>query len=274
MFMRVMTWNLLKGGQDAGSCDRLNRVVRVVRLQAPDIVLFQEATHFNTGGNHLLHELGNALDMQGYLALANTGYHLAAYVRRSEWVQHYRVDTGKFFHALLSLDLLLHDGIRLLVLDTHLCPDSPDTRLREAQNLASYASKGEHVLMAGDLNSLDPYGNHADSLARMPDHYRSRYVLPGMKTVPDTRVTRTLENAGFVDLGHRHGEEDFTIPTKLPVYGSEFGKLRLDYVYATEPLASTATDVRVIRTNTTDQASDHYPIVVDFALAHSQVAAT
>jgi exodeoxyribonuclease-3 len=268
MSMRVMTWNLLKGGQDSGSCGRLDRVVRVVRLQAPDIVLFQEASKFNTEGNRLLHELENAFDMHGYLALANTGYHLAAYVRRSEWVKHSHVDTEKYFHGLLGLDLVLNDS-HLLVLDVHLCPHSPETRLWEARNLASYASNATQVLIAGDLNSLDPYDNHTDSLTQMPDHYRARYVLPGKENLPDTRVTRTLEDAGFVDLGHRLGKDDFTIPTKLPVYGSNFGKLRLDYVYATEPLASATTDVRVLRNDVTDQASDHYPIVVDFALTGS-----
>jgi exodeoxyribonuclease-3 len=270
--MRLITWNTLNGGQDGQLSDRLRRVVEVVRREEPDIVLLQEVRGFESNGHYILHDVENELDMRGFFASTDTGYHLASYIHRDQRVTASEVDNRNFFHAMLRLDLSFGEDLHLNIINTHLCPHSSLTRLAEAQHLARFAAVGSHVFVAGDFNSLDPYTDYSDALQQMPAHYRARYLVPGDASTPDTRVARTLEVAGFVDTGYLCGEGKYTIPTSLPVYGCEFGKLRLDYVYATASLASSVTDFRIVRTDLADKSSDHYPVVVDFDLAESDLS--
>jgi len=69
-----------------------------------------------------------------------------------------------------------------------------------------------------------------------------------------------LEQAGYVDLFRRlHPGEP----------GHTFSRpgLRLDYVFATEDLASRAVSCDVVRTPPADVASDHYPLMADIDIA-------
>jgi exodeoxyribonuclease-3 len=262
--MRIVSWNLLNGGQDDASSERLERIVGLLREQNPDVVLLQEATGFALDGRRLLYHVENSLDMRGFLAIAkNTGYHLATYVRRGQRVGRYEVDANNFFHAMLRVELLLTDTVRLHLINAHLCPHSSQVRVIEAQHLARYAAKGAHLLIGGDMNSLDPHEDHRLALGQMPAHYRARYLTPGDDSMPDTRVGRSLEAAGLIDIGYERGDQGYTIPTSLPVYGADFGRLRLDYMYLSPALVDVVTNYRVVRTDLADQCSDHYPIMID-----------
>jgi len=264
--MRIVSWNLLNGGQDGISTERLDRVISMLRVQNPDVVLLQEANGFAVEGQRLLHHLENSLDMRGFLAIAKTGYHLATYVRRGQAVRSHEIDSTNFFHTMLKVELLLAEATSLHLINAHLCPHASQVRLIEAQHLVRYArhgTAGDHVLIGGDFNSLDPHQDHCEALKQMPPHYRVRYLMPGDDQQADTRVGRSLEFAGLIDIGYQRGDQSYTIPTHLPVYGADFGRLRLDYMYLSPAFADLATDYSVIRTDLTDECSDHYPIMID-----------
>lgn len=264
--MRIVSWNMLNGGQDGASTERLERIIRVLRGQSPDVVLLQEATGFAADNQRLLYHIENSLDMRGFLGIAKTGYHLATYVRRDQAVGSYEVDATNFFHALLRVELLLAGAISLHLINSHLCPHSSQVRLMEAQHLVryvGYAAMEAHVLIGGDFNSLDPHQDHSAALEQMPPHYRARYLMPGDDQRTDTRVGRSLEFAGLIDIGYKEGNLSHTIPTHLPVYGADFGRLRLDYMYLSPTFADLATNYTVIRTDEIEKCSDHYPIMID-----------
>jgi exodeoxyribonuclease III len=261
--MRIVSWNLLNGGQDGASAERLERIIGLLCEQNPDVVLLQEATGYALDERRLLYHVENSLDMRGFLAIAKTGYHLATYIRRGQRVGGYEVDASNFFHAMLRVELLLTDTIRLNLINAHLCPHSSQVRVIEAQHLARYAAEGTYVLIGGDMNSLDPHEDHRLALERMPAHYRARYLMPGDDSMPDTRVGRSFEAAGLIDIGYKRGDQGYTIPTSLPVYGADFGRLRLDYMYLSPALADVVTNYSVLRTDLADQCSDHYPIMID-----------
>jgi len=264
--MRVMTWNILDGGLDGGDTGRLDHILEVVVAEKPDILVVNEAKQFNADGRRRLHVVEKALEMIGYLATADTGQHVAMYVRRGIEVLADIGDTRHYHHALLCVRVENSEGEEVTVLGTHLCPHGSLNRLLEAQRLANYARADEYVLLMGDLNSLDHYRDHRKALSALAPRYRVRYVVPGESDVVDTRVTRTLEEAGFVDIVHMlsGADAEYTAPTALSHHGEEFAQMRVDYVYATMKLASLAREARVIKTAATDAASDHYPIVVDF----------
>ncbi|GAQ52568.1 endonuclease/exonuclease/phosphatase family protein [Streptomyces acidiscabies] len=261
--MRIISWNLLDGGRGNGSHKRLNRAVDIVHASAPDLVFFQEARDFDAHGCRLLDDVGGRLRLSGFLSPSDSGYHVAAFVRRDLAVTCTRFSRPDFFHALIGLRVALPDGGVLHALGAHWCPDSPDVRLTEAANLLKLVRDDEPTLVAGDLNSPDPHGDHTAAMAAMRPEDRARYCAPDGSTTADTRALRRLESAGLVDVGRLHGSTGHTLPTALPVPGAAFSPLRLDYFYATARLAATTTDYRVLRNAETDRISDHYPIVVD-----------
>jgi exodeoxyribonuclease III len=151
----------------------------------------------------------------------------------------------------------------LTVVSTHLNPFFPARRRREARRLARrYA--GELAIVAGDLNSLDPHGDHADELARLRPRYRKRHA--GRDGEPDTRAVATFEAAGFRDLWAVAGEGDGrTVPTSAGG-GHEFSGMRLDYVLGGAAVAARVTGARVVRGGAAEYASDHYPLALELDL--------
>jgi exodeoxyribonuclease-3 len=153
------------------------------------------------------------------------------------------------------------------VVITHLNPFSPYRRLREARFLAARhrPAKGP-VLLAGDLNSLDPGTDHTARLAALSGPYARRHRAAD--GTADTRAVAAFQDAGFVDLWPRAGEGDgLTVPTTRGG-GHEFATtgMRLDYLLASAPVAARAGNARVLRGDEAEYASDHYPVTVDLDL--------
>jgi endonuclease/exonuclease/phosphatase family metal-dependent hydrolase len=263
-----MTWNILNGGVDGGNSSRLDRILSVITDLAPEVVVLQEAKGFDVDGCRRMHEVENALDMRGFLGVGHTDQPVLVLIRRPHPVVDCFIDSASFHHALVRLRVRLGDGSTMRVLGAHLCPDSALTRLIEAQRLANYAYVDEDVVLMGDLNSVDHHGDYRHLVAELPAHYRARHVLPAESAQLDTRVTATLEAAGFVDLAYWFGSgaDRPTAPTELPSTGAEFRGMRVDYIYASLPLASRVTNVGVVVNDATAVASDHYPVVADFGL--------
>jgi exodeoxyribonuclease-3 len=207
--------------------------------------------------------VGERLEVPGFLAEADTGYHVAAFARRELAVQWAAFGRPEFFHALVGMRVVLPGSAALHVLGAHFCPDSPHTRLAESRNLLKLMHGAEHTLIAGDLNSPDPQSDHTATLAAMRRRERARYVAADDSGAADTRALQALEEAGLVDVGRRHGDLGHTLPTALPVPGAAFAPLRLDYFYATPRLAAATSHYRVLRNARTDGVSDHYPVAVD-----------
>jgi exonuclease III len=119
------------------------------------------------------------------------------------------------------------------------------------------------VLLMGDLNSLDPWTDHADRLRRLPLPYRARHVRWGRV---DTRAVATLAGAGLVDLFRHVGTGPaLTAPTKYA--GREFSGMRVDYALGSAAVAARAASCRVVTGGAAETASDHYPVVTELDLA-------
>lgn len=263
--LRVMTYNILNGGQDNHEHERFGRILSLIAEQCPHVLVLQEAMYFDQQGGKLLHEAERSLGLRGFLANASSGQHVAIFVHPALLVYSYEIDSLHFHHALARLRLLLPDGEHFTVLGAHLCPHGSLNRLSEVQRIVNYARQGEKVVLAGDLNNLDHYRDHSLTIASLPDHYRARHLLPGKSLEVDTRVTKTIEAVGFIDIARKFHSDDLpTAPTSLNTAGAEFDNMRVDYIYATPPLAELATGCTVVRSDETNSASDHYPVVADF----------
>ncbi|MEV6304020.1 endonuclease/exonuclease/phosphatase family protein [Actinoplanes sp. NPDC051861] len=247
MTLRLMTWNILNGG---GS--RLPAITEVVAGERPDLLTLQELRGFP------LESFAAAVGMTPHRARSAFGQPVAVLVRPPLSISHRSAVTWRLHHAAAVVEV----G-RLTVISTHLNPHNPHRRMREARWLAArYA--GPNLLLAGDLNGFDPHSDHSAVLASMPHLYRRRHLRGDGS--PDVRAVAAFEAAGLVDLFRVAGKgEAETVPT-AGLVGKEFGASRLDYIFGGTETAARATDMRVLRNELTDSASDHYPVRVDLDL--------
>ena len=261
---RFVTWNILDGATPTvRGDDRMGQVLGVLAMLAPDVLVLQEANDFDKDDYVRLHLVENRLGMRGFLALADTGYHLAVLIRRDIPILSHFTDRKNFFHSLVGVTIQLPGEDAIQVLGAHLCPHSTQVRLAESQHLVRRLGSDVETILLADLNAPSITSRATESLRGMPPYYRARYVEPGQRT-PDTRVAQLLEQCGLVDVPRSLGNLEDTIPTGLDVFGSTFGGLRLDHIYASSGLAAYARAVEVVRTSEVDRASDHFPVLADF----------
>lgn len=258
MTLRLMTWNIKHGGGD-----RLPAIIGVIDRERPDVLCLQELRDFQRYGQRRMRELAEAVGMTAHLAPPGWAQPVAVLVREPLRIQRRARIRWRLHHAAAIAEIATTAG-PLTVVSAHLNPFSPERRRREAHWLAArYATPQGLALIAGDMNGLDPEGDHEAALAAQPSLYRQRHLGPDGR--PDTRAIAAFRAAGFVDLWHTVGEGDGrTVPTGFA--GREFGTVRLDYLLASPALAARARRLMVLRDEVTEHASDHYPVRADVDL--------
>ncbi|MFC3990387.1 endonuclease/exonuclease/phosphatase family protein [Actinoplanes siamensis] len=254
-----MTWNIKTGGVDRGRRFRLPAIAEVITAQKPDILTLQELRDFTRNDGRRMTELAGAVGMTAHLARSGFGMPVAVLVRDPLRITHRASVTWRLHHAAAIAVVATGSG-PLTVISAHLNPFSPPRRLREARLLAARFGGGDRVVVAGDLNGLDPAGDHTEALASQHPMFRKRHLHRG-------RVdTRAVAAFGLVDLwGRAGGGDGRTVPTTQGG-GREFGGMRLDYVLASPAVAEGAHDMRVVRGGAAEHASDHYPVTVDLEI--------
>jgi exodeoxyribonuclease III len=264
MTLRLMTWNIKTGGTDGRRRDRLDAILAVIGRECPDILALQELRGFDRDDQRRLRDLAGPAGMTPFLARSVFGQPVAVLVRPPLTITAQRAVPLRLHHAAAIVVVPTRSG-PLTVLSTHLNPLSPERRRREASWLAArFGSKKRLVVLAGDLNSLDPGTDHADELARLPAPYRRRHL--GADGRADTRAVAALADGGFTDLWPVVGDGDGRTAPTTKGGGQEFSGMRLDYVLAGPRAAARARHARVIRGDEAEYASDHYPLLVDLDL--------
>ena len=123
---------------------------------------------------------------------------------------------------------------------------SEDKRLKELEIILKHVSEYKKQIILGDFNSLSVDDN---------------YILRTLEVEPRFDVTEKLKRkyvdvASYLKLDNRS-----TYPTPTNNNPAYTKPLRIDYIFVTPSLASYIKDATVIKTPTTEQASDHYPII-------------
>ncbi|BCY13991.1 endonuclease/exonuclease/phosphatase family protein [Actinoplanes sp. L3-i22] len=255
--MRFMTWNIKTGGVDRGQRFRLPAIAEVITAEKPDILTLQELRDFTRNDGRRMTELAGAVGMTPFLARSGLGMPVAVLVRDPLRITHTASVTWRLHHAAAVAVVSTGSG-PVTVISAHLNPFAPYRRMREARWLAARYVRGDRVVVAGDLNGLDPVADHTAALASQPALFRKRHLHRD-----GTVDTRAVAAFGMTDLWTTAGDGDGrTVPTTQGG-GREFGGMRLDYVLATPAIATTAHDMRVLRGGPTEHASDHYPVRLD-----------
>jgi exodeoxyribonuclease III len=267
--LRVMTWNIKTGGYDRGGADRLPAIMSVIADADPDLLAVQELRDFTRASSARLRGFAGDLGMTPVLARSAFGQPVAVLIRRPARVLRSRTVRWRLHHAAAAVTVPTDRGPFTLV-STHLNPFSPRRRAREAVWLARGLARPAGLLMlAGDLNALDPGGDHTDRLSRLSSLYRRRHLRPD--GTADTATSAALLAAGYADLWRTAGPADagdaagLTAPTTAGG-GREFSGMRLDYLLASRDAAALARSCRVLRGGDIEHASDHYPVVADLDL--------
>jgi exodeoxyribonuclease III len=260
-----MTWNVKTGGVDQGRPDRLPAIAAVIDRERPDILALQELRDFDRHGGRRMREVAGAVGMTAHLAGSTFGQPVAVLVRPPLRIADREAVRWRLHHAAAVAAVPMDAG-PLTVVSTHLNPVSPYRRMREARWLAArYWSRAGLVVVAGDLNDLDPSSDHADELARLAAGYRRRHLAAD--GTADTRAIAAFASRGFTDLWPAVGTGDGRTAPTTGGGGPEFSGMRLDYFLASAPVAGHARDGYVVRGGDAEHASDHYPVVVDLDLA-------
>ncbi|HEX2772043.1 MAG TPA: endonuclease/exonuclease/phosphatase family protein [Micromonosporaceae bacterium] len=264
MPLRVMTYNIKNGGEDRSGGERLDDIIEVIRTAAPDVLALQELRGFSASAR--TPELAQAVGLRAFLAPSCFGQPVAVLVRPPGRVVAAGPVRRPFHHAAQRVTVQTSAG-PLHVVGTHLHPYSGMRRLVEAGWLVSAyrRSAGGLALLMGDLNTLDPWTDHAAAVERLPPPYRGRHLRARSSAV-DSRAISRLDRAGLVDLFRHAGRGEPQTAATTQGGGAEFSGMRLDYVFGTPAVAARTRWCEVVRGGAAERASDHYPVLAELDL--------
>ena len=249
MTLRLLGYNIRFGG-----LGREQALAETIVAAAPDLVVFQEATHPD-----VIERIAEATKFPYWAARRNhsIGFLSRQQVDYHEW--HYPAGAR---HSFLEI---VPAGSNARVFGLHLSARfskwDEQRRTREIRALLNGIKRhqeGFHVLV-GDFNTLAP--GEALNVDRMPAWIRGLIWISGRKLQRET--IQLMLDAGYND-GYRmlHPEvQGYTFPTWDP-------HVRLDYVFVPRAFANRLASCEVLcePKERIQAASDHCPLVAELAL--------
>lgn len=249
MTLRLLSYNIRFGG-----LGREQALAETIVAAAPDLVVFQEATHPD-----VIERIAEATKFPYWAARRNhsIGFLSRQQVDYHEW--HYPAGAR---HSFLEI---VPAGSNARVFGLHLSARfskwDEQRRTREIRALLNGIKRhqeGFHVLV-GDFNTLAP--GEALNVDRMPAWIRGLIWISGRKLQRET--IQLMLDAGYND-GYRmlHPEvQGYTFPTWDP-------HVRLDYVFVPRAFANRLASCEVLcePKERIQAASDHCPLVAELAL--------
>jgi exonuclease III len=253
MSLRVATYNVWNGARG-----REDLVLEVLRALSADVVVLQEV--FDEA---FVSRLARALDMQSVVARGNSRYYLAMLSRWPIAHSQSHHPSPPIQQTVLEATID-HPAGPLRVFGVH--PISRPFVLLEWWRLwevkVALRLVAQHktapCLLVGDFNACSP--GDRPRIERLGILNRLMILVQGQRVY--RFAIRAVLRSGMTDCFRMlHPESDgFTYGPPDPIG-------RIDYIFATPSLASSLTACFVARTPATvDHASDHYPVVADFAL--------
>jgi len=250
MSLSILSYNILFGGED-----RLPLIARVIEKQQPDVVALLEA---NSRAN--AEALARQLGMNLTFGEANSEFHVAWLsslpVIRTE---NYRLPV--LTKTLLKIEIFW-EGAPLALFATHLRAgrdqESDQYRVAEMQailDILRQLDNQPHVLV-GDLNSLHPTDHPNLSAYLVTEEERGENLQEDQ--LPRQVIPLLLE-AGYIDCYRALHPTTPGYTYKLPDPA-----LRLDYIFASPPLARHLRTCNVVTGTDAEMASDHFPIRAEF----------
>lgn len=172
----------------------------------------------------------------------------------------HRVYTEGFWHSLIETRIGSGEN-ELTVFNLHLNPKWEGPRKEETRKLLALIDINVPTLLVGDFNSLSKQDNYRSSLL---DELQSHGITKFGRDELEFSVAGMLEAAGLVDVAAKLNNTTTTVPSAFNKDKNHEVPLRLDYVFASQPVANNIESIEVIKNELTDAISDHYPILVTY----------
>ena len=244
MILKLLSYNIRFGG-----LGRENALSEAIKAIAPDLVVFQEATH-----PAVIEQLSKTTGLSFWAARVNhsIGYLSRKEIAYHEW--HYPAGAKHSFLEFVPADS--NARIFGLHLSARFSKWDEQRRAREIRSLLKGIERhqdGFHVLV-GDFNTLAP--GEVLELGRLPAWIRGLIWISGRKLQRET--IQHMLDAGYSDGFRTLHKEDrgYTFPTWDP-------HVRLDYVFVPKPFSNRLVSCEVIREPAAviRAASDHCPLL-------------
>jgi len=248
LIVKLLSYNVRFGGRG-----RERELAQVIRVVAPDLVVFQEAID-----PHVIGRLSTATDLPFWAARRehSIGYMSRLEINHHEW--HYPAGAK---HSFLEIVL---EGSEARIFGLHLSSMfskwSERRRVREIRALLKSIERHQHGfhVLVGDFNTLAP-GEVLD-VRRMPAWIRGLVWLSGRDIQRET--IQLMKDANYVD-GFRllhPADKGYTFPVWDP-------HLRLDYVFIPSAFADRLIECEVVsQLEAAAKASDHFPLLAQLDL--------
>lgn len=244
---RLLTYNIRAGGHG-----RTGPIAEVINACAPDLVLLQEATDPGT--------VERIAEAAGMAEWRTAGTQSLGFMSRRpavffEWVRP-RISRHAFIEVVPAGEALRVFGVHLSAVHAAWTERRRVLELRALLKSVARHQDGFHVL-AGDFNTVAP-GDSLD-VSRLPMRIRPLVWLSGGRIT--WRTIQVVQDAGYVDAFRtlHPAEPGLTLPTPDP-------HVRLDYVFVPQRSADRLAACDVVRHPAAAAASDHFPVVADFAV--------
>jgi len=263
-----MTWNFLEGGHAPGVTPPRVQGARIEAAQAliarvrPDVLILNEALWSQPHGGHYM-DYAVLFGFEHSCARLYDGHWGNAILSRLpvQSCQDFRIYNRG---GLLSTIQAKTQCVQVATYHPH--PSRwPHNKASDYLALLEHSDPILPLLVGGDFNAISPADepNHASltkafsRFSKTPGPDSARFIEGGRA------VFEALSSAGMrdaIDLGQRHP----TIPTRLISESDESG-MRIDHLWANQ--ATPILRGWVEKGPEADVASDHYPVVVELAVA-------
>jgi exodeoxyribonuclease III len=244
---RLLTYNIWKGG--AGRADELAAVIAVCR---PDVAVLQEATRPD-----VVAELAERTGMPVWRSFARQSLAFLSRgpVEHAEWHRP-RFSRHAFIEVVPATAPVRLFGLHLSAVHAAWTERRRVLELRSLLHTIARHQHGCHLL-AGDFNTLAP--GAVLELHRLPPRLRPFVWLSGGRI--KWRTIQTVIDAGYCDAFRILHPDDpgMTMPSWDP-------HVRLDYVFVPQAFRERLLSCEVVRDDVATRASDHLPVVADFAI--------
>lgn len=166
---------------------------------------------------------------------------------------------GKEPRGLLEARILLPGGETLTVYVTHLDHTDEEARLVQLRVARTWLGRDRnrpHLVM-GDFNAISAwdFAGHPELLAAIAAHPKGQNLARDQ----GPRVIAQMEKAGYVDTYTRFGKpiQRSYLPSTEP--------LRIDYIFASMPLAERVKSCEIWADPSGDEPSDHRPVLAELS---------
>lgn len=246
--MRLLTYNIRRGGRE-----HQQELAAVIAACQPDVVLLQEATDPD-----VVHAIAERAGMKasGSFPRQSLGYLSRDPVRDVSWHKP-RVSQHAYIELVPAQTDVRIFGVHLSAVHAAWTEQRRVFELRALLKSVRRHGEGVFHVLAGDFNTVAP--GDAFDRTQLPLRLRSLVWLSGGRI--RWRTIQTVLEAGYTDT-FRSLHPDvpgFTLPAWQP-------NVRLDYVFVPAAFSDRVTRCEVVTDPVAATASDHLPVVAEFAL--------